>query len=215
MAFVRILRDLMRDKDFGPRVVPIIPDEARTFGMGPRSSRPPKIYNPHGQQYTSVDRELMLATRSPRAGRSCTSGSTRRARSRVHRGGQLLRHAREPMVPIYIFYSMFGFQRTGDALWAAADQMARGFLIGATAGRTTLTGEGLAARRRHSPLLAVDEPRVVSYDPGLRYEIGPHRQRRAAPDVRRGAGERHLLPHGVQRADGAAARARGPSTSTA
>ena len=107
----------------------------------------------------------------------------------------------EPMVPIYVFYSMFGFQRTGDSIWAAADQMARGFLIGATAGRTTLTGEGLQHADGHSPLLAATNPAVVAYDPAYAYEIGAHHPGRAAPDVRRRPRERHLLPHGLQRAD--------------
>ena len=114
----------------------------------------------------------------------------------------------EPMVPIYVFYSMFGFQRTGDSIWAAADQMTRGFLIGATAGRTTLTGEGLQHADGHSPLLAATNPAVVSYDPAFAFEIGAHHGGRAAPDVRRRPGERHLLHHGLQRADEPAGRAR-------
>ncbi len=172
MAFVRILRDLMRDKDFGPRVVPIIPDEARTFGMD--SFFPTaKIYNPHGQNYTSVDRELMLAYTESASGQILHVG--------INEGGSMAAFTAagtsyathgEPMVPIYIFYSMFGFQRTGDSMWAAADQMSRGFLIGATAGRTTLTGEGLQHADGHSPLLASTNPAAVIYDPAYAYEIG-------------------------------------------
>jgi pyruvate dehydrogenase E1 component len=172
MAFVRLLKDLMRDKEFGPRVVPIIPDEARTFGMDsffPTS----KIYNPHGQHYTSVDRELMLAYKESESGQILHLGINEAgsAAAFTAAGTSYATHG-EPMVPIYIFYSMFGFQRTGDAFWAAADQMTRGFLIGATAGRTTLTGEGLQHADGHSPLLAATNPAVVAYDPAYAYEIG-------------------------------------------
>jgi pyruvate dehydrogenase E1 component len=172
MAFVRLLRDLMRDKEFGPRVVPIIPDEARTFGMDsffPTS----KIYNPHGQRYTSVDRELMLAYKESESGQILHLGINEAgsAAAFTAAGTSYATHG-EPMVPIYIFYSMFGFQRTGDAFWAASDQMTRGFLIGATAGRTTLTGEGLQHADGHSLLLAATNPAVVAYDPAYAYEIG-------------------------------------------
>jgi pyruvate dehydrogenase E1 component len=172
MAFVRLLKDLMRDKGFGPRVVPIIPDEARTFGMDsffPTS----KIYSPHGMTYTSVDRELMLAYRESETGQILHTGINEAgsAAAFTAAGTSYATHG-EPMVPIYIFYSMFGFQRTGDAFWAAADQMTRGFVIGATAGRTTLTGEGLQHADGHSPLLAATNPAVVSYDPAYGYEIG-------------------------------------------
>jgi pyruvate dehydrogenase E1 component len=172
MAFVRLLRDLMRDKDFGPRVVPIIPDEARTFGMD--SFFPTaKIYNPHGQLYTSVDRELMLTYKESESGQILHTGINEAGSVAAFTaaGSAYATHG-EPMVPIYIFYSMFGFQRTGDSLWAAADQMTRGFLIGATAGRTTLTGEGLQHADGHSPLLASTNPAVVAYDPAYAYEIG-------------------------------------------
>jgi len=172
MAFVRLLKDLMRDKGFGPRVVPIIPDEARTFGMDsffPTS----KIYSPHGMTYTSVDRELMLAYRESESGQILHTGINEAgsAAAFTAAGTSYATHG-EPMVPIYIFYSMFGFQRTGDAFWAAADQMTRGFVVGATAGRTTLTGEGLQHADGHSPLLAATNPAVVSYDPAYAYEIG-------------------------------------------
>jgi pyruvate dehydrogenase E1 component len=172
MAFVRLLRDLMRDQGFGPRVVPIIPDEARTFGMDsffPTS----KIYSPHGMTYTSVDRELMLAYRESETGQILHTGINEAgsAAAFTAAGTSYATHG-EPMIPIYIFYSMFGFQRTGDAFWAAADQMARGFIIGATAGRTTLTGEGLQHADGHSPLLASTNPAVIAYDPAYAYEIG-------------------------------------------
>ena len=162
----------MRDKEFGPRIVPIIPDEARTFGMD--SFFPTaKIYNPHGQQYVSVDAELMLAYKESTPGQILHVGINEggSVAAFTAAGSSYATHG-EPMVPIYIFYSMFGFQRTGDSLWAAADQMARGFLIGATAGRTTLTGEGLQHADGHSPLLASTNPAVVAYDPAYAYEIG-------------------------------------------
>jgi pyruvate dehydrogenase E1 component len=172
MAFVRLLKDLMRDKSFGPRIVPIIPDEARTFGMD--SFFPTaKIYSPHGMTYTSVDRELMLAYRESTSGQILHTGINEAgsAAAFTAAGTSYATHG-EPMVPIYIFYSMFGFQRTGDAFWAAADQMARGFVVGATAGRTTLTGEGLQHADGQSPVLAATNPAVLSYDPAFAYEIG-------------------------------------------
>ena len=172
MTFVRLLRDLMRDKNMGKRFVPIIPDEARTFGMDsyfPTS----KIYNPNGQNYTSVDRELLLAYKESAQGVLLHVGINEAgaAAAFTNVGTSYSTHG-EPLIPIYIFYSMFGFQRTGDAFWAAGDQMARGFMIGATAGRTTLTGEGLQHADGHSLLLAGTNPAVVSYDPAYGYEIG-------------------------------------------
>lgn len=171
MAFVRLLKDLMRDKEFGKRIVPIIPDEARTFGMDSFFSTI-KIYNPHGQNYTPVDAELMLAYREAKDGQILHLGINEAGSMAAFTavGSSYATHG-EPMIPLYIFYSMFGFQRTGDSIWAAADQMTRGFLIGATAGRTTLTGEGLQHADGHSPLLASTNPAVVHYDPAFSFEI--------------------------------------------
>jgi len=171
MAFARLLKDLLKNKDFGHRLVPIIPDEARTFGMDayfPSS----KIYNPHGQGYTSVDRELLLAYKESPEGQILHTGINEAGAFAAFSatGTSYATHG-EPMVPIYVFYSMFGFQRTGDAMWAAGDQMARGFIMGATAGRTTLTGEGLQHADGHSPLLASTNPAVITYDPAYSYEI--------------------------------------------
>jgi pyruvate dehydrogenase E1 component len=131
-----------------------------------------KIYNPHGQRYTPVDAELMLAYRESKDGQILHLGINEAGSVAAFTasGTSYATHG-EPMIPIYIFYSMFGFQRTGDSLWAAADQMTRGFLIGATAGRTTLTGEGLQHADGHSPLLASTNPAVVHYDPAYAYEI--------------------------------------------
>jgi pyruvate dehydrogenase E1 component len=171
MAFVRLVRDLAKDPEIGKRIVPIIPDEARTFGMDsmfPSS----KIYNPNGQMYTSVDAELMLAYKESEQGQILHEGINEAGStaSFTAAGTSYATHG-EPMIPIYIFYSMFGFQRTGDGLWAAADQMTRGFVLGATAGRTTLTGEGLQHADGHSLLLAHTNPAVVSYDPAWSFEV--------------------------------------------
>ena len=172
MAFVRLLKDLMRDEEIGRRIVPIIPDEARTFGMDSMFPTA-KIYSPHGQTYTSVDRDLVLAYKESTSGQILHEGINEAGSvaSFTAVGTSYATHG-EPMIPIYIFYSMFGFQRTGDAFWAAMDQMARGFVIGATAGRTTLNGEGLQHEDGHSHVLAATNPAVVAYDPAYGYEIG-------------------------------------------
>ncbi|MHA6626114.1 pyruvate dehydrogenase (acetyl-transferring), homodimeric type [Pseudonocardia sichuanensis] len=171
MAFVRVLRELVKDKEIGGRFVPIIPDEARTFGMDSMFPTQ-KIYNPNGQQYTSVDASLMLAYRESEQGQLLHEGINEAGSvgSFTAAGTSYATHG-EPMIPVYVFYSMFGFQRTGDSIWAAADQMARGFLVGATAGRTTLTGEGLQHNDGHSMLLAGTNPAVVSYDPAFSFEV--------------------------------------------
>ncbi len=171
MAFVRLLRDLVKDPEIGGRIVPIIPDEARTFGMDSMFPTQ-KIYNPNGQQYTSVDASLMLAYRESEQGQLLHEGINEAGSvgSFTAAGTSYATHG-QPMIPVYVFYSMFGFQRTGDSIWAAADQMARGFLVGATAGRTTLTGEGLQHNDGHSLLLAATNPAVVSYDPAFSYEV--------------------------------------------
>nr|WP_243710400.1 pyruvate dehydrogenase (acetyl-transferring), homodimeric type [Micromonospora sp. KC213] len=171
MAFVRLLKDLMKDKEFGKRWVPIIPDEARTFGLD--SIFPTaKIYSPHGQRYTSVDRELFLSYKESTVGQILHEGINEAGSvaSFTAAGTSYATHD-EPMIPMYIFYSMFGFQRTGDGFWAAADQMTRGFVLGATAGRTTLNGEGLQHEDGHSLLLAATNPAVVAYDPAFAFEI--------------------------------------------
>ncbi|WP_256895606.1 MULTISPECIES: pyruvate dehydrogenase (acetyl-transferring), homodimeric type [unclassified Rhodococcus (in: high G+C Gram-positive bacteria)] len=171
MALVRVMKELLRDKEIGHRIVPIIPDEARTFGMD--SWFPSlKIYNRNGQLYTSVDSELMLAYKESSIGQILHEGINEAGSTASFTavGTSYATHG-EVMIPLYIFYSMFGFQRTGDGLWAAADQMARGFVLGATAGRTTLTGEGLQHADGHSLLLASTNPAAVTYDPAFGYEI--------------------------------------------
>jgi pyruvate dehydrogenase E1 component len=172
MAFVRLLKDLVKDPEIGKRFVPIIPDEARTFGMD--SLFPTlKIYSPLGQTYASVDRELMLSYKESTSGVILHEGINEAgATASFTAVGSSYSTHDEPMIPIYIFYSMFGFQRTGDAFWAASDQMCRGFVVGATAGRTTLNGEGLQHEDGHSHLLASTNPAVIAYDPAFGYEVG-------------------------------------------
>ncbi|MDQ6687761.1 MAG: pyruvate dehydrogenase (acetyl-transferring), homodimeric type [Actinomycetota bacterium] len=171
MAIVRLLRDWIKDPEIGPRIVPIAPDEYRTFGMDSLFPSA-KIYNPGGQQYESVDRKLLLTYKESAQGQMLHEGISEAGAvaSATAAGSAYSVHGLH-MIPFYIFYSMFGFQRTGDSLWAMADQLARGFLIGATAGRTTLTGEGLQHADGHSPLLAATNPAVVHYDPAHAYEI--------------------------------------------
>ncbi|MDQ0379818.1 pyruvate dehydrogenase (acetyl-transferring), homodimeric type [Amycolatopsis thermophila] len=171
MAFVRLVRELAKDGEIGHRIVPIIPDEARTFGLDSMFPTA-KIYNPQGQTYTSVDANLMLAYKESEHGQLLHEGINEAGSTASFTavGTSYATHG-EPMIPIYIFYSMFGFQRTGDGLYAAADQMARGFVLGATAGRTTLTGEGLQHADGHSLLLAHTNPAVVAYDPAWSFEI--------------------------------------------
>jgi len=171
MAFVRLLKELMRDKEFGKRIVPIIPDEARTFGLDAVFPTA-KIFNVHGQHYTSVDAELLLSYKESEEGQLLHMGINEAgsAATLACVGTSHAVHG-EPMVPFYVFYSMFGFQRTGDQFWAAADQLARGFIMGATAGRTTLTGEGTQHMDGHSPVLASTNPAMVVYDPAYAYEL--------------------------------------------
>ena len=172
MAFVRLLKDLLKTPELGPRIVPIIPDEARTFGMDAFFPTA-KIYNPKGQHYISVDRELLLSYKESEAGQILHTG--------INEAGSMAAFTAiatsyatqgQPLIPFYVFYSMFGFQRTADAIWAATDQLSRGFMIGATAGRTTLTGEGLQHADGHSPIIAATNAGVISYDPSYGYEIG-------------------------------------------
>jgi pyruvate dehydrogenase E1 component len=171
MAFTRMLRNLIRDPDLGPRIVPIIPDEARTFGMDPLFNEV-GIYSATGQRYDPVDSELVLKYREAIDGQVLEEGITEAGSAAGFQaaGTSYATHA-YPVIPFYIFYSMFGFQRTGDQFWAAADARTRGFLMGATAGRTTLTGEGLQHDDGHSHVLASTVPSVRQYDPAFAYEL--------------------------------------------
>ena len=171
MALVRLLRTLMKDTDLGKRIVPIIPDEARTFGaeaLFPQF----KIYAAHGQLYEPVDAKHLLAYRESREGQILEEGITEAgSMGMLTAAGTAYATHGEPMIPFFMFYSMFGFQRIGDLVWSAADQRARGFLLGGTYGRTTLNGEGLQHEDGHSLLLAATNPAVASYDPAFAYEM--------------------------------------------
>jgi pyruvate dehydrogenase E1 component len=171
MAFVRLLKELLRDEQLGPRIVPIVPDEARTFGMDSLFPTA-KIYSPHGQRYDSVDSDLVLSYKEATTGQLLNEGISEAGAmaSFLAAATSYATHA-EPMIPFYVFYSMFGWQRTGDQMWQLADQLGRGFLLGATAGRTTLNGEGLQHQDGHSLLLASTNPACVSYDPAFGYEV--------------------------------------------
>ena len=170
MAFVRLLRDLMRDREFGERVVPIIPDEARTFGME-SLFKDFKIYSPRGQLYEPVDHSMLLSYTEARDGQIFEEGITEAGSMATctAAGTAYATHGRH-MVPFFLFYSMFGFQRIGDLIWAFGDARGRGFLLGCTAGRTTLNGEGLQHEDGQSLLLASTVPNCLAYDPAFAYE---------------------------------------------
>ncbi len=170
-AFTRLLRSLARDGDFGRRVVPIIPDEGRTFGMD-ALFKELQIYASQGQLYEPVDHHLLLSYKEGKSGQILEEGITEAgAMSSWIAAATSYSNRGVPMVPFYTFYSMFGFQRVGDLIWSAADARARGFLLGATAGRTTLLGEGLQHQDGHSLLLASTVPVCQAYDPAFAYEM--------------------------------------------
>jgi pyruvate dehydrogenase E1 component len=171
MAFVRLLKELMKDQAIGERFVPIIPDEARTFGMDSLFPTA-KIYSPHGQSYDAVDRNLLLSYKESEKGQILHEGISESGAmgSVIAAGSSYATHGTH-MIPVYVFYSMFGWQRTGDQMWAFGDQLGRGFLLGATAGRTTLTGEGLQHNDGHSVLLASVSEACVSYDCAWAFEL--------------------------------------------
>jgi pyruvate dehydrogenase E1 component len=171
MAFVRILTALLREKSLGKHIVPIVPDEARTFGME-GMFRQLGIYSSEGQKYTPVDRDQVMYYREDKAGQILEEGINEAgAMSSWLAAATSYSSNNVPMVPFYIFYSMFGMQRVGDLIWAAGDLRARGFLLGATAGRTTLNGEGLQHEDGHSHILSSVVPNCVSYDPTFGYEL--------------------------------------------
>src|SRR5215207_6998156 len=171
MAFTRLVRNLARDENFGSRIVPIIPDEARTFGMD-ALFREFKIYASQGQKYEPVDYNLMLSYTEAADGQLLEEGITEAGSTASWIAAATSYATRGvPVVPFYIFYSMFGFQRVGDLLWQAADSRARGFLLGATAGRTTPLGEGLQHQDGHSLVLAATNPACQAYDLAFAYEV--------------------------------------------
>jgi pyruvate dehydrogenase E1 component len=171
MAFVRLLKELMKDPAIKDRFVPIIPDEARTFGMDSLFPTA-KIYSPHGQSYDAVDRNLLLSYKESETGQILHEGISESGAmgSVIAAGSSYATHGTH-MIPVYVFYSMFGWQRTGDQMWALGDQLGRGFLLGATAGRTTLAGEGLQHNDGHSVLLASVSEACVSYDCAWAFEL--------------------------------------------
>ncbi|MFI4928895.1 MAG: pyruvate dehydrogenase (acetyl-transferring), homodimeric type [Burkholderiales bacterium] len=171
-AYVRFLTQLLRDKDLGPRVVPILVDEARTFGME-GLFRQIGIYNPEGQQYTPVDKDQVMYYREDKAGQILQEGINEAGgMSSWIAAATSYSTNNRIMIPFYIYYSMFGLQRVGDLCWAAGDMQARGFLLGGTSGRTTLNGEGLQHEDGHSHVLAGTIPNCVSYDPSFAHEVG-------------------------------------------
>jgi pyruvate dehydrogenase E1 component len=171
MAFVRLLTVLLKDKNIGRNIVPIVPDEARTFGME-GLFRQIGIYSSVGQLYTPQDAETLMSYREDKKGQMLEEGINEAGAlcSWMAAGTAYSNHGIN-MVPFYIFYSMFGFQRVGDFIWAAGDMQARGFLLGATAGRTTLAGEGLQHQDGHSQLVATTVPNCLAYDPAFAYEL--------------------------------------------
>ena len=171
-AFVRFLTAMLRDKELGPRAVPIVVDEARTFGME-GLFRQIGIYNPEGQKYTPVDRDQVMFYKEDKAGQVLQEGINEAGGfcSWIAAATSYSTNNRI-MIPFYVFYSMFGFQRVGDLAWAAGDMQARGFLLGGTAGRTTLNGEGLQHEDGHSHVLAGTIPNCASYDPTFAHEVG-------------------------------------------
>ena len=170
-AYVRFLTQLLRDKEIGPRVVPVLVDEARTFGME-GLFRQIGIYNPHGQQYTPVDKDQVMYYKEDVKGQILQEGINEAGgMSSWIAAATSYSHSNRIMIPFYIYYSMFGFQRIGDLAWAAGDLQARGFLLGGTSGRTTLNGEGLQHEDGHSHVLANTIPNCISYDPTFAHEV--------------------------------------------
>src|SRR5438132_8068020 len=180
MVLTKMMRNLLRDPQWGKRVVPIIPDEARTFGMEVLF-REIGIHAPFGQKYESVDSKLMLSYTERETGQLLEEGITEAgSMASVTAAGTSYAVHGEPMIPFYVFYSMFGYQRTGDLMWALADARGRGFVLGATAGRTTLNGEGLQHQDGHSHLMMSVIPSVLAYDPAFAFELATIRP--ARPD---------------------------------
>src|SRR5215469_14462964 len=171
MAFVRILTALLRDKNLGPHVVPIVPDESRTFGME-GLFRQVGIFSQVGQLYRPQDADQLMYYREDPKGQILQEGINEPgAMASFIAAGTSYSTSNVPMIPFYIYYSMFGFQRVGDLAWAAGDMRTRGFLLGGTSGRTTLNGEGLQHEDGHSHVLASSIPNCVSYDPTYAYEL--------------------------------------------
>jgi pyruvate dehydrogenase E1 component len=171
MGFVSILRGLLKDPKIGKLIVPIVPDEARTFGLE-SAIKQVGIYAPEGQKYTPHDSDMLLSYREEKGGQILEEGITEAgAMASFTAAGTAYANYRIPMVPFYMYYSMFGFQRIGDMIWAFADSRGKGFLMGGTAGRTTMLGEGLQHQDGHSPVISGTVPTCITYDPAYVYEL--------------------------------------------
>ena len=197
MSFVQILQLLLRDKNLSQHIVPIVPDESRTFGME-GLFRQFGIWNQQGQLYTPQDSDQLMFYKESKSGQILQEGINEAGGmcDWIAAATSYSTHG-VPMVPFYIFYSMFGFQRVGDLAWAAGDMRSRGFLLGGTAGRTTLNGEGLQHEDGHSHIMSATIPNCISYDPTFGYEVAVI-VRTSCADVRRAAG-RLLRPHRDER----------------
>ena len=211
MAFVRILNTLLRDKKIGKHVVPIVPDESRTFGME-GMFRQFGIFSQVGQLYRPQDADQLMFYKEDKSGQILQEGINEAGAMASWIAAATSYSTNDvPMIPFYIYYSMFGFQRVGDLAWAAGDMRARGFLVGGTSGRTTLNGEGLQHEDGHSHIISATIPNCVSYDPTFAYEVAVIVQDGLRRMYAR-AGGRLLLPDHAQRelrAPGHARRCRG------
>jgi pyruvate dehydrogenase E1 component len=171
MGFVAILRGLLKDPKIGKLIVPIVPDEGRTFGLE-SAIKQVGIYAPEGQKYTPHDSDMLLSYREEKGGQILEEGITEAgSMASFTAAGTAYANYRIPMVPFYMYYSMFGFQRIGDMIWAFADSQGKGFLMGGTAGRTTMLGEGLQHQDGHSPVISGTVPTCLTYDPAYVYEL--------------------------------------------
>ena len=171
MGFVSILRHLLKDPEIGKLIVPIVPDEARTFGLE-SAIRQVAIYASEGQKYKPHDQDMLLYYREEQDGQILEEGITEAgSMASFTAAGTAYSNYRLPAIPFYMYYSMFGFQRVGDMIWAFADSRGKGFLMGGTAGRTTMLGEGLQHQDGHSHVLASTVPTCLSYDPAYVYEL--------------------------------------------
>ena len=198
MAFVGMLRNLLKDPKIGKLVVPIIPDEARTFGME-SIIRQVGIYASQGQLYKPHDQDMLLYYREAKDGQILEEGITEAgSMASFTAAGTAYSNYRVPMIPFFTYYSMFGFQRVGDMIWAFADARGKGFLMGGTAGRTTLAGEGLQHQDGHSTVLSSTVPTCATYDPAYAYETRRHHSGRHPPHVPGTRGPL-LLHHALQR----------------
>ncbi len=198
MGFVSILRHLLKDPAIGKLIVPIVPDEARTFGLE-SAIRQVAIYASEGQKYKPHDNDMLLYYREEQDGQILEEGITEAgSMASFTAAGTAYSNYRVPTIPFYMYYSMFGFQRVGDMIWAFADSRGKGFLMGGTAGRTTMLGEGLQHQDGHSHVLASTVPTCLSYDPAYVYELGRDPAGWHSPHVS-GRRERLLLHHHVQR----------------